>query len=259
MNSQFDKKRYKALDILRGFTLISMILYHGMWDLIYMAGFSVPWYSETPGYLWQQSICLTFILLSGFCQPLGRKKVRRALTVSGAGLLVTAVTLLFMPQNRVVFGVLTLIGSCMLFWALLEKKLSKVPALWGLAGSLFLFIFTRDTARGCLGFFGLQLLALPEELYANLFTAWLGFPFHGFFSTDYFPVLPWLFLYSAGAYLHRLMRESKCCASIWSWLETPGLIMHIPLLSWIGRNSLVIYLLHQPLLYGMLMIWQAVT
>ena len=184
MESQFDKKRYRALDILRGFTLISMILYHGMWDLVYMAGVSAPWYEELPGCLWQQSICFTFILLSGFCQPLGRRKIRRALTVSGAGLLVTAVTLFFMPQNRVVFGVLTLIGFCMLFWALLEKYLSKIPSPWGLAGSLLLFALTRNIARGSLGFGGLQVLALPEELYANLFTAWLGFPFSGFFSTD---------------------------------------------------------------------------
>ena len=61
------KKRLHFLDALRGVTLISMIAYHGMWNLVYLFGVQAPWYRGTPGYLWQQSICWTFILLSGFC------------------------------------------------------------------------------------------------------------------------------------------------------------------------------------------------
>ena len=62
--------RYALLDELRGLDLISMMLYHGTWDAVYLFGVAVPWYAGTPGRLWQQSICWVFILLSGFCLPL---------------------------------------------------------------------------------------------------------------------------------------------------------------------------------------------
>ena len=54
-------------DVLRGLTVVSMVLFHGMWDAVFLFGLRAPWYTALPGYLWQQSICWTFILLSGFC------------------------------------------------------------------------------------------------------------------------------------------------------------------------------------------------
>ena len=96
--------RIWELDALRGITLISMAAYHAMWDLVYLFGLRADWYNETPGYLWQQSICWCFILLSGFCWGLGRRPLKRGLMVFGGGALVTAVTVLVMPAERVVFG-----------------------------------------------------------------------------------------------------------------------------------------------------------
>ena len=89
------------LDELRGLDLISMMLYHGMWDVVFLFGVAQKWYTGRPGFVWQQSICWVFILLSGFCLPLGHRPLRRGLIVSGAGVLVTVVTLLFMPEDRV--------------------------------------------------------------------------------------------------------------------------------------------------------------
>ena len=48
--------RCALLDELRGLDLISMMLYHGMWDLVYLFGVSAPWYGSWQGGLWQQSI-----------------------------------------------------------------------------------------------------------------------------------------------------------------------------------------------------------
>ena len=109
--------RYALLDELRGLDLVSMMLYHGCWDLVNLFGIQADWYYGLPGHLWQQSICWVFILLSGFCVQLGHHTLRRGAQVFGAGALVTAVTLLFMPEDRVVFGVLTLLGSAMLLVA----------------------------------------------------------------------------------------------------------------------------------------------
>ena len=95
--------RYTLLDELRGLDLVSMMLYHGCWDLVNLFGIQADWYYGLPGHLWQQSICWVFILLSGFCVQLGHHTLCRGAQVFGAGALVTAVTLLFMPEDRVVF------------------------------------------------------------------------------------------------------------------------------------------------------------
>ena len=91
--------RYALLDELRGLDLISMMLYHACWDLVYLFHADWDWYRGTGAYIWQQSICWTFILLSGFCFSLGRRPLRRGLTVFGCGWVVTLVTVLFMPEE----------------------------------------------------------------------------------------------------------------------------------------------------------------
>lgn len=162
--------------------------------------------------------------------------------VFGCGALVTAVTLIFMPADVVWFGVLTLLGSAMIITGLLEKWLEKVPPVVGLAGSFFLFYFTRHAADGYLQL-GHWLITLPGFLYANYFTAYLGFYPFGFFSADYFPLIPWLFLFWTGFYLYHLVGKER--------LE-PLHRSVCPPLGWLGRNSLMLYLLHQPVIYGVL-------
>lgn len=127
--------RYALLDELRGLDLVSMMLYHACWDMMFLFGIWMDWYAGMPGRLWQQTICWVFILLSGFCVQLGHHTLRRGAQVFGAGALVTAVTLLFMPEDRVIFGVLTLLGSAMLLTDLLEKPLRRIPPAAGLAVS----------------------------------------------------------------------------------------------------------------------------
>lgn len=195
-NTAPNKTRYALPDTLRGLTLLSMIAYHGCWDMVYILGADWPWYQSSGAYLWQQSICWTFILLSGFSFSLGRRHWRRGWLVFGCGAVVTAVTLVVMPGQEIWFGVLTLLGSCMLLGALLERPLGRVPAGAGLVLSAALFVLTRSVNRGYLGFEGLRLAALPGELYRNMATAYLGFPFPGFRSTDYFSLVPWLFCFS---------------------------------------------------------------
>lgn len=234
--------RYALLDELRGLDLISMMLYHACWDLVFLFDMNMRWYAGTPGRLWQQSICWVFILLSGFCVPLGRHTLRRGVTVFAAGALVTAVTLVFMPGDRVIFGVLTFLGSAMLLTGVLEPLLKKIPPAAGLAVSAVLFALTYHLDERWLGFGGLR-LALPDAWYANYFTAFFGFLPFDFYSTDYFALLPWLFLFWAGYYLHKAvgrrrmepLRRSVC-----------------PALGWMGRHSLLLYLLHQPVIYGVL-------
>lgn len=234
--------RYALLDELRGLDLVSMMLYHACWDMMFLFGIWMDWYIGWPGRLWQQSICWVFILLSGFCVPLGHRTLKRGAQVFAAGALVTVVTLVFMPEDRVVFGVLTFLGSAMLLTGVLEPLLKKIPPAAGLAVSAVLFALTYHLDERWLGFGGLR-LALPDAWYANYFTAFFGFLPFDFYSTDYFALLPWLFLFWAGYFLHGVVGRARM---------EPLRRSVCPALGWMGRHSLLLYLLHQPVIYGVL-------
>ena len=235
--------RYAVLDCIRGFALVNMIAYHAIWDLVYIFGVDWSWYRSAGADLRQQAICCTFILLSGFCQPLGRQSWKRGLTVFLAGAVITVATLVFMPENRIVFGVLTLLGSCMLLAAALKPLLQRCPAAVGFALCLIVFVLTRFLARGYLGIGSWQ-LPVPDGWYRNYLTAYLGLPMGGFWSTDYFPLIPWAFLFFTGYFLHGL------CRTRLSVLQAST----VKPLEWLGRHSLIVYMLHQPLVYGLLML-----
>ena len=116
--------------------------------------------------------------------------------VFSGGLLVSIVTLIFMPQNRVLFGVLTLIGSAMLLMIVLDKLFQKILPEMGAIVSLLLFFVTRNVNEGMLGFEGIRIAELPKEWYRGMFMTYMGFPAPGFYSTDYFSLFPWLFLFT---------------------------------------------------------------
>lgn len=140
------------------------------------------------------------------------------------------------------FGVLTLLGSSMLLTAALDPLLRRVPPAVGVAVSALLFWGTYPTMNGFWNLPGGR-LALPQALYASYPTAYLGFMPKSFFSTDYFPLLPWLFLFWAGYFLHHLVGRGRLA---------PLRRSVCPPLGWMGRHSLVLYLLHQPVILGVL-------
>jgi len=247
MELQPRKPRRHGLDTIRGLALVNMILYHLSWDQVYVFGANWDWYRSDGAYVWQQGICWTFILLSGYCFHLGRHRLRRGLMAFGGGLLVSAVTLVAMPDAPIFWGILSLLGSAVLLTIPLDKLFLKIPARVGLAFSFCLFLIFGEVNAGYLGFEGARFLALPEALYANLFTAYLGFPMAGFRSSDYFPLLPWLFLFWTGYFLYRLQPEDPHRG-----------LPKIPVVTFMGRHSLVVYLLHQPLVYGALMVWHMI-
>ena len=251
MEQTITRGRVAALDALRGLTILSMAAYHACWDLVYIFRMDWGWYRSGAAYLWQQSICWTFILLSGFCWSMGRRPLRRGLTVFAGGALVTAVTVLFMPADRIIFGVLTLIGSAMVLTVPVDRLTRHLPAGAGLAASAALFALTRNVNRGTWGFEGLVLGTVPAGLYRDHLTAYLGFPGPGFFSTDYFSLAPWLFLFLSGYFLYRLCGEKI--------LDAAARVPDCRPLSALGRRSLAVYLLHQPVIYGALYLLFAIA
>lgn len=239
--------RYYVLDAIRGINLISMILYHFVWDVAYITDGKWAWFEYGPGYVWQQSICWIFILLSGFCWSMGKRQLKRGILVFAAGALISLVTIIFVPEQKVLFGILTLLGSIMLLMIPLEKILSKVPPAAGICISSMLFILFRNINWGYMGFEGWNLVKLPAFFYRNHLTAYMGFPARDFHSTDYFSLFPWLFLFVTGYFLYWMIKQ-KNKMSLFSHKGMNGI-------EFIGRHSLIIYLLHQPVIYLVLLMW----
>ena len=125
-----NEKRYALLDSLRGLLLLEMIVYHFFWDLVYLFEQDLPWFHSSLCYWWQQSICWRFIFLSGFCWPLGKRAVRRAVQVFGGSVLVMVITHIFVPDQAVTFGVLFFLGSGMLLLELLDRLLCRLALLF---------------------------------------------------------------------------------------------------------------------------------
>ncbi len=244
------KKRYTLLDILRGIAVIAMIVYHTLWDLVFIHHVDIPWFFSGGASVFQMSIRWAFIIISGFSWSLGRKRLRRALTVIFASIVITGFTLVMMPNDAIIFGVLTFLGSAMLVTIPLDKLFKKISPYIGLVLSAVVFLITLDVKDGILGFFGIEICKIPDFLYANYFTSYIGFLSPDFSSSDYVPIIPWIFLFWAGYFLYRIFERNR-------WLGCLSIISFKPL-EWIGRHSLIIYVIHQPVIYGALFLWFSV-
>lgn len=256
------KKRLCLIDEYRGFVVLNMIAYHAIWDLVYMFGVNLQWYKSDIGHIWQQWICWSFILVSGFCWKMGRKPLQRGMLVYGAGVIISLVTGVIMPDSKVVFGVLTLLGSSMILMIPMDLFCRKIAPIIGVLVSFILFLFTYPVNRGYFGFIEQKIIVLPQEWYSNGFTTYLGFMEKGFYSTDYFSLLPWFFLFVTGYFLYALLFHGSVWGNGADNNGTAGYSVRkvlevsiCPSLGWIGRNALIIYMLHQPVIYAVLVVW----
>lgn len=228
--SSLSHKRFGILDTYRGFVIINMIAFHFLYDVFMVFGIDRYWYFEPVNRIWQQFICWSFILLSGWVWPYGAKKaLKRGLFVNLCGLIVTVVTILFLPSEIVIFGVLNFIGCAILLMLPLQKLLEKIKPLAGLFLFFALFLLFYNCNDWNIGVESILLIPI-------------GFPTRGFYSSDYFSILPWFFLYVTGYYLGRFLENKKGFLRICD--------VKIPVLDIIGRKSIWIYLIHQPLCYG---------
>lgn len=223
-------KRIAILDSYRGFVIINMIAFHFLYDVFMAFGVDRTWYFQPENRIWQQFICWSFILLSGWVWPYGASKaLKRGLFLNLCGLVITAVTAVATPNQIVIFGVLNFLGCATLLMLPLEKLLKRIPAPFGLIIFFALFLLFYNCNDWNIGIENILLIPI-------------GFPTGSFFSSDYFSLLPWFFLYVSGYYLGRILETKE------GFLRLSG--VKIPVLDVIGRKSVWIYLIHQPLCYG---------
>ena len=234
-------KRVHHIDTLRGFTIISMIFYHLFYDLVYIFGRDIEFYTIEKVRPWQISIAVSFFIISGISSYLtkGDKLIKKGLIVSLLGLLISLVTYIFIRNELIIFGVLNGLGGSMIICGFLKERLNKINIFWMIV-FILLFIIFYNIDAGYLNLF-IYKIKVPEFLYRmNLFI--LGFPKETFRSSDYFPLIPWIFIYLFGYGLGKLLKEK----------DFFGYYGSKNILSLVGKNSLKIYLLHQLVIYGLL-------
>jgi len=239
------KQRAGFLDEWRGVALICMLFYHTAYDLYAMFGVPLPLFTS-PFYVYlQKFIGYSFILISGISCSYSRSNLRRGVICFGCGLLMTIATAVAMPSQLILFGVLHFLGAAMLLYALLHKLLEKIPTVWGMAGSAVLFILLQNVSRGWIGLGPVRLM-LPEILYASNLLFPLGFFGPNFSSADYYPILPWIFLFLFGAFWGRIWKAGKMPSFVYQ--------THLKPLALLGRRTILVYLIHQPVIYAVLMV-----
>ena len=226
MSDTGGKRRYYALDVLRGLSILLMVCYHWGYDLV-LYDLLPDWVLYNPlldGL--QLFFASVFVAISGASSTFSRNNWRRGLKILLCALAVTAATYWFDPGSTVRFGILHFLGAAALLYQLLRPLLERFP----------------PNPLVCLAlFFAARFATKPHYNVPGLW--WLGFRQPGFSSGDYFPLLPWFFMYLLGGWLGKYLAQGRAPG----WLER----LRCPWLEKIGRHTLLIYLLHQPLCMGL--------
>jgi uncharacterized membrane protein len=247
------KKRVLGIDIIRGLALINMVIYHLLYDLAYIFGQSISWFSIRKCFVWQQMICFTFIIVSGCSFRLSRRPYKNGLTIMLGAMVLSAATLLVIPDELIVFGILHFLAAAILLTMLMRPVLMRIPAKIGLPLALILFVVFRNLPSGYLSIFTFAQYPLPPSLYQTSFLFWIGLPQASFASADYFPLFPWWFLYLAGFYFHDYyLRSADYLQEKYALADKKIYQAFGCSFGLLGRHSLLIYMLHQPIIYGVL-------
>ena len=235
-----DKKRYLLIDGIRGLAVTSMVVFHFLYDVNIVYAKNPGWYAQAHIHIWQQSICWTFIFIAGFVWQLGQKNnFRRGIYLNLFGFAISLVTWAFIPTEAIWFGILNFIGCAVLLMIPLHKVMCKVPPIIGVTVSFISFVIFKNVQRGYLGIGEMKLLTMPEFLYRIKVLTPFGFPYPGFASSDYFPIFPWLFLFFTGYFFYTIFEKQD----LWKNIA----YRKIFILSSIGKKTVWIYLVHQPI------------
>jgi uncharacterized membrane protein len=227
--------RYWEVDLLRGIAVFMMISFHALFDLYYFSGTVDVHSGIWP--LFAKATASTFLLLVGISLTISSARarmkgedsflryLRRGARIFSWGMAVTLSTILLLEEGRVVFGVLHLIGvSIILSYPLLRRPL---PALVFGTAAISAGLLLRQFSSG------------------SPWLLWLGLVPGGFYSVDYFPLLPWFGVVAVGIFLGDVLYPKGVRRA-----PLPDISAKAPArqICSAGRTSLTIYLIHQPIL-----------
>ncbi len=237
------RQRFWEIDVLRGVAIIMMIVYHLMFDLTFYGIYHIDLWS-LPIQIFLYPIGTLFLLLVGVSLTISyhrayekltpwqlRKKfILRGLLIFAGGMVITLVTWLYLPQEYIVFGVLHCIGvSIILAYPFIELRVTAL-----LLGSICIVS-------------GVYLLTTVTVDFPWLL--WAGFTPQNFATLDYFPLLPWFGVILIGIFLGLSLYQGYTRKFNFPDYSDKKVVKGMSLL---GRHSLLIYFIHQPILLGML-------
>ena len=209
--------RIELMDALRGLAVCLMVLHHFLYDLCEFLG--APWWLFTnPVFdVLHYFFAGLFIFLSGISSDFSRSNLKRGAKAMALALGITLVT--YFMDMTIVFGVLHLLASCMLLFGLTRGFWEALPA-WVLPVLCLALIFlTAPCADG--------VTTQTPQL-------WLfGFTTPDFASADYFPLLPWFFVFLLGTWAGRYVKAGR----LPQWFYTA----RAPRLALVGRHALLLY------------------
>lgn len=223
------KQRVWELDALRGICILGMVAVHVFFDLSYFGGIelSLPdWF-----YFIQHYGHVLFVLISGICVTLASRSFQRGVTVFGAGLLVSYVTMymdqiLGLSNMRIWFGILHMLGVCMMLYSLFKRLPHWALALLGVC-----FV--------ALGFWMETFTVSVDFLFP------LGLRSGSIFTgSDFFPLFPGFGWFLLGAALGKSVYRKK--QTLLPRVNSDNAVLRF--FRFCGKHSLIIYLAHQPVL-----------
>lgn len=230
MAERAPRGRIELLDLWRSACVVIMVVYHGFYDLAMFEALDIAVFERTGLRLLRYVVAGSFIVISGTVSRWSRSAAKRGLFVLCAAFAVGAATAFMGMPVR--FGILHLIGVSMLISAGAGRRLRGVES-----GAMPLLCAAAHFA----------MLGLCSEIMTRL--TWLyplGFKYAGFYSADYYPLLPWFPVFLLGVWLGGAVERHG---------DAPALTRRYPpALTFAGRHSLLIYLAHQPVLYGACML-----
>lgn len=226
-------ERFWEIDFFRGVAVILMIIFNYAFALHYFGiydfdlGFLFWW-------LFPRLIAGAFIFIAGLSIWLSysrlkdkktayKKYISRGLKIFSLGILITLITFSFIPSSFVVFGILHFVGLAIIispFFLKLSRKYLLIAAFTSLIVGIYLQNFS---------------VSFPWLL-------WLGFVPENFSSIDYFPFFPWFGIFLLGLYSSSFLYNRR------RLFKAPKEPASSKFFSLLGRNSLIIYMLHQPVL-----------
>ena len=243
-----DRKRAFELDALRGLALLMMILHHLIFDLRYLFGLDVFAFQETWWFenLLRPTFLNVFLLVSGICCTFSRSNTKRGFRLLGVSLAFTLVTTVFSRLSGqdfyILFNVLHLLAVGTLLYSGLtwlerrrERRLTGIDVLLSLLAAVLLWLASLLPHWAANGSYWLLPLGLYPENVVGM--------------ADYLPIIPWLGFFLIGALIGRQAYADRRSAF-------PGapdwLLQATRPREFMGRNSLLIYALHQLVLLPVL-------
>ena len=236
------RERFPEIDFLRGLSVIAMVLFHLFWDLVYFD--LVPWdlFGVDPLVI-AQTIGASFQLIAGISLSIsyarqtggtstggfGKRYVVRGLKLM-AWATVVSLVVYFTVDMPIFFGILHLIGSAIILSPLFLPR----PLLAGVVG-IVIIAATRWLAALPVRSWWLLPLGIGEEYVL---------------MADYYPLVPWLGVVLLGIWLGSILYPGGERRFHVLGLERVNALPGAALVRLLGRHSLLIYLTHQPIVFG---------